>query len=172
MESSSAQNVIDELTQDLQAVKPLASPFKRTCVSAVPALVLLIALMWYIQPFRPGFFAELGGGSRFSLEVLLGYSAALLSIALGYVLAVPGAREERSVTALAVFTASALFIFFAYSLNTPSLPVTMAGKREICIFETFLYGIALAFILFAFHRRSIFLKRKTAAFSGTSKCSR
>ena len=152
------KEIINELVEDLSPVQRLMSPVTRTLVFLVPSLICLTAIMWYLQPFRPGFLEQILNFPRFSLEIFFGYAAAILAIAIGFIMSVPGAKEEKFVRNLIRIGVILFAGVFLYSLSSPSMPITMAGKRGFCIFEVAIFGGVLAILLIAFHRRSVFFK--------------
>lgn len=165
MHSEEPRDLINQLAEELTPVPRLPSPFVRSVSWLLPAFLIVLLVMWYVQPFRPGFVVQLTAVPRFSLEIFFGYATGILAIITGFFMAIPGAKEQKMMKRLTILSLVAWATLFFWSYLSPSLEASMTGKREACVYETALYGLLLAAALVLFHRRSAFSNSGSAAFS-------
>lgn len=164
MNNDDFENDLKELAGTLAPATPLASPSKRTAFWLIPSFLCLVIFMSWLQPFREAFLSELLQFPRFTAEIALGYFAALAAIVYAFLLSVPGAVEERVVRVIFYSCLASLICLFPLNFYTSSIPVSMNGKRDFCVYETLIYGALLSSsLLLLVHRRSIFFHSKTAA---------
>ena len=130
----------------------------------------LIALLWLVSsaafvmaithlfgPLRPNALAQLATEPRFLLETLLGVAAISYTAVVAFRSAVPGAAGKRSML-LAVSLIALWLANYAIGLAYPALEPSMLGKRDHCVFETFMFAVPPACLAFLLTRRLYPLK--------------
>lgn len=123
-----------------------ASKFRRVRLARDGWLWLLASIAWvvaigaYLDPIRPTSIDQLIGEPRFSLEMMLGALAALVSTRAAFALAVPSAANPR-VIGLALLGVGLWLTALVVTFVTPSLEPSMFGKREACEWEAYLLSV-------------------------------
>lgn len=134
------EELIAELAQDLEPVVPVSGVGLRSLLwLAMSTLFAVLAIHWY-GPVRPGATQQLLDYPRFLLEI--GFGAATIGVfaVAAFRAAIPGLSGTRLAwvggTMLTLWLVS-----YVAGIASPALEPSMLGKREHCVFETFLYGM-------------------------------
>jgi hypothetical protein len=90
-------------------------------------------------PVRPGALDQLLSGGRFALETLLGLVAITAGSLAAFRSSVPGALSPW-LTRIAIVSLLAWIGCYVFGLYSPALEPSMAGKRDYCVWETFVYA--------------------------------
>ena len=133
-------DLIEQLTRDLSPVarpRPLALVLGAWLLCSVVYVVTLMALL---GPYRPGFADQLVTHPRFAFEMLLGIGALLCFAVAAFNAAVPGRGSKRILIAGWFMAAGWLSHFLAGDIYVVLEP-SMAGKRELCALEAYLYSV-------------------------------
>jgi hypothetical protein len=161
--------LIERLVADLAPVEP---PLASGVVFAAWAVLggsLVVGLALALGPFRPGAFGQLAAAPRFAVECAAGLAAGAAALWAALGLAVPGSGPRRRRVGLALAPALVWGALYGYGLHDPSLPPSMAGKREGCLLEGLAYGLAvLALVLWLLRRHVVLERRWTAALLGVA----
>lgn len=127
---------INELTNDLQPVKPLASPMKRYAIWLIFSLISVGLALLVLRPYRPDFISSLSS-LGFLAETLMAFLPALLCGYVAIQLSHPGVKVTRAHYFVAALPFVLFLGFLAYGyFFEPSLAPSMAGKRPHCFTET------------------------------------
>lgn len=137
---SDPENIIRTLVDDLTPVKRPA--FRRNAMIwwALATLVTGGA-MAVIAPFRSSVFDQLGSSSRFMLEALLGLIVCASVARAAFELGIPDIRSHYRRARLELTLLSVWILLFMIALVAPIFEPSMAGKREYCYLEAFLYSV-------------------------------
>lgn len=138
---SKHQSLIDSLTRDLE-------PSQRTIMSANGAtalwlliyLPLLIAVMWWLAPFRETVVSQLLTTPRFAFETVLGLLSCLLLTYCAIKSSIPGGLA-RGIQWLTLAVTVSWIGHISLGFYFPTLEPSMAGKRDQCYFEAFYYSV-------------------------------
>lgn len=131
---------VDQLASGLQPVSVAPSPGSLAVLwLAASALFVVLATHW-LGPIRAGAGDQLAQEWRFALEMVLGVVAAVALAAAAFRAASPG-RLGRGLLAFALVTSGLWVAGFGWGLMDPALEPSMAGKRDHCLYETFLIGL-------------------------------
>jgi hypothetical protein len=161
---STRDELIDALGAELAPVRP-----RNSDIGAMLWLLLatasVLGLVYFTGPFRPGFMGQLLAHPRFAIETGAGVVAIVLVALAAGRCSVPGALTPRLAT-VALASAATWVSFYIYGLFDPALEPSMVGKRDHCVFETFLYGAPAAFAAWLLIRQQFTLRPLGAAFLG------
>jgi hypothetical protein len=104
-------------------------------------IISALGLTWVFGAFRPGVVAQLGAHPRFLVEILLGLAAAaaLAHGAFRTALPAPGSAIAPLLPAAGLLLAWVALHLYGYL--DPALAPSMAGKREHCEWQAFLFGL-------------------------------
>ena len=132
--------LISQLASELEPVKPVKDTSARSLVwLGLSTVFALLAIHWY-GPIRPGALQQLLTHPRFMLEILFGGATIAVLALAGFRSAIPAASAPRlafvGLVMLALWLAS-----YLVGIVSPAVEPSMLGKREHCVFETFLYGL-------------------------------
>ena len=137
---STHDKLISSLSRDLQPVRSVAG------IDRVAALWLMIGIAWVVAvihamgPIRPGAFTQLLSTPQFFIETLVGLVAIVAAVFAAFRSAVPGGLKQP-VGILALLLVTTWIAFYVVGLVAPALEPSMLGKRDHCVWETFLYGV-------------------------------
>lgn len=149
---SSRQDLINSLSHELEQAKPQPS------IDLIAGLWLLFSSAYVVVithtlgPIRANALMQLITEPRFALEMACGLVAVLLTTLIAFRAAVPGALTPRF-TIVGVSILVIWLVAYAVGLFSPSLEPSMLGKREHCLYETFLYALAPIAAAFFLTRR-------------------
>jgi hypothetical protein len=132
--------LIRDLAQDLRPAPRLRDPRQLALVWLVGSWIFVVGITRAVAPFRPGFAEQLLASPRFAGETLLGLAAGVLAIALVFALGVPGSGSARRRIAWGLGGLALWSLAYVYGLADPALSPSMAGKRDLCVFEVLVYG--------------------------------
>jgi hypothetical protein len=134
------QQLIDQLSHDLQAVRPAPGVERLALLWLCLSAVYVVAVTHLLGPIRPAALTQLLDSPRFLLETLSGVVAIALVGLAGFRAAVPG-RLSRRFARAGVWLMLLWLGAYVAGLYSPALEPSMLGKRPHCVFETLLYGV-------------------------------
>lgn len=138
-------DLICELATDLEPVRPVKGITARSLFWLLAtATFALLAIHWY-GPIRPGAMQQLQNHPRFLLEIVFGGATIIMLSLAGFRAAIPGAYSSRLAT-IAQAMLVLWLVGYAVGVLSPALEPSMLGKRDHCVFETFLYGLPPALL--------------------------
>ena len=138
-------DLINELANDLEPVQPVKGITARSLSwLAGSTIFALLAIHWY-GPIRPGAVQQLLDHPRFLLEIVFGGATVIAMALAGFRAAIPGALSPR-LTAIAWAMLAFWLVGYVVGMVSPALEPSMLGKRDHCVFETFLYGLPPALL--------------------------
>lgn len=162
------QDLILRLTTGLQAQKPRLSIWIQAFTWLVISGVITVLLIHMSGPIRSNALSQLFSTPRFALEIASGISAIAALAVTGFLSAVPAAAH-RGLFLLTLLSLTLFLGLNAYALFNPPLAPSTLGKREHCLYETFVYGILpLAFAWHLISRYYPLNPGRTAAMLGLS----
>ena len=144
---------IDTLVADLQPVTKPGRISGPCMLWLLGAIIVSAALMRWYGPFRPHAATQLLNSPQFMIETLVGLLAILSTALAAFRAAIPSPSTPILVPVLPLILCALWLGFYLYGLHSPALPISMAGKREHCIFEVLVYGLPLMLVGFALMRR-------------------
>lgn len=151
----------------LEPVRPVQPPGLAAWMWLLVSWLLVIAVTAATGPFRSGFGEQLLDNPRFALEVALGISVGAAAIFGAFRLAVPSGESPSRALAPALVLAALWVGAHVYGTVHPSLPPSMAGKREFCFYETFAFALVpVGLALFAIRRRYALEPARAALLAG------
>jgi len=154
--------IIEQLSSDLEAVRPLAAPWQGAALWGAAAWAIVLALTLATGPLRAGALSALGEHLRYTFEAFLGLALGAVAIHSALVLGVPGAARPFFRVAAVLALAAAWMGAFVYGLWHPAFPPSMLGKRAHCMVETYLFSLAPLLLGMIALRRRIALERAWA----------
>ena len=137
---SGHEQLIDSLVSDLAPSRPLPRLWLLALAWLLPAAIFVVVITGLLGPLRPNAFSQLAGEPRFLLETLLGVVAIAVAALVAFYSAVPGAINRRWQMA-ALWLIGLWLLNYVVGLAYPALEPSMLGKRDHCVFETFLYAL-------------------------------
>lgn len=146
--TDSREEFIDELTQDLTAVKPV-----NTVVSAVywltAAFFISLIILLIASPLREGALGQLFSSAHFFIESFIGVIAISMLIYSGFEMAIPSDKSYFQRVRWSLLAMLVWISFYVLGLIMPALVPSVMGKREFCYVETFIFALpALAIGLY------------------------
>ena len=136
---TSDDDLILALSRDLRAVAPPVSIERIWLGWLLMSAAFVVGLIHWMGPVRPGALDQLLSGGRFALETLLGLFAITAGSLAAFRSSVPGALSQ-GLTRIAFGALLAWIGFYLFGLYSPALEPSMAGKRDYCVWETFVYA--------------------------------
>ena len=137
---SGHEQLIDSLVSDLTPSRPPPRPWLLALAWLLPAAIFVVAITGLLGPLRPNAFAQLASEPRFLLETLMGVAAIGAAALVAFYSAVPGAINRKWQIA-ALWLMGLWLLNYVVGLVNPALEPSMLGKRDHCVFETFIYAL-------------------------------
>lgn len=159
---------IQELVDDLTPVTPIARVGRVTAQWVVGSSAFVVIAMLALGPLREGCLGELIAHPRFLTETLLMALVPIFASVTALECAVPGGTKARffAGATLALVAGWCAAVTYSY-LVEPSLPLSMAGKREYCFYETLVLSLVpIGLALAAIRRRFALDRLRAAVFAG------
>ncbi|NJN50925.1 MAG: DUF1109 domain-containing protein [Gammaproteobacteria bacterium] len=167
--SADTDALVESLSRGVRAVAPVWSPAAASGTWLILETAFVCALTITIAPLREGWFEQFTTVPMFTLEMLTGTIAMVLFAVASFRSAVPGLDTRLLTLAAMAMTGLWLASFVVGLLTTPALELGMAGKRDHCVWETFLYALPPLCVAAILTRRRLPLHTKrTAALAGLS----
>lgn len=144
---SSKEQFIQNLSAQLQPVKRLASPEKRTLFWSSITLVVITAVLSYLGSYREGA-SSLIGFNQFTFETIASLLSLFVTSYVVFKMNIPGISVSSMEKALAFAPISFFAGFLLYGMYVePSVAPTMVGKRPHCVFEVLALSVPPLFFL-------------------------
>ena len=161
---NSTDELILKLKGELKPVKPLPEPGWRWLLWFALSVGVVFGLMRMIKPFYRSW-SELLAHPMFLLETGLALMSAVSCAYIAYRLSIPGRKVSRLTYALALAPGLGFFamLFFAFS----GMPESMAGKRDMCVFEILFFSwIPIGFMVWQLRKSYPFFFRRISLLVG------
>ncbi|MCX2980715.1 DUF1109 domain-containing protein [Halieaceae bacterium IMCC14734] len=136
---TSDDDLIQALSRNLQAVAPPARIDHIWLGWLVLSAAFVVGVIHLMGPVRDSSLDQLLSGGRFTFETVLGITAFIAGSLAAFRSAVPGGLS-RWLARIAVGLLLAWIGFYLFGLYSPALEPSMAGKRDRCVWETFVYA--------------------------------
>lgn len=145
-------DLIADLSSDLQSVRPAVNIDLIAAGWLLLSALYVIGVTHWFGPVRDNAFAQLASEPRFLMETLCGLLAITVTTLVAFRAAIPGALTAQ------FFALGAVLMLFWLScyvvgLFSPALEPSMLGKREHCVWETFVYALPPVLLAFFITRR-------------------
>ena len=137
---SDHRQLIDSLVGDLEPRRPVQWPWLVAVAWLLPAALFVVAVTGLLGPLRPNAFDQLANHPRFLLETLLGVAAIGAAALVAFYSAIPGGIN-RTWQMAALWMMALWLLNYVVGLVNPALEPSMLGKRDHCVFETFIYAL-------------------------------
>ncbi len=134
-------DLITDLVSDLEPVRNPGKTLVRSLLWLLVAFAASIIFMVLRAPFRPGFSQQLLSVPQFATETILGCIAIIAVGVVAYRSAIPSNQGLWNLFRLPLGITVVWVSFYVYGLSEPALEPSMAGKRDHCYLEVFLYGL-------------------------------
>ena len=163
--------LIKKLTEENKGWRSPLSVSVLTALSLISFATIFTIYIANSGGLRPNLIAQIESSLPFLLEIIGIALLLVLSASIAFGITIPDHPIER-ISKKAIYTFSALAIillgFLFYSLISPALAPSMAGKREFCSEEVIIGGflIQLALITTVFRKRVHFNLLPAAMISG------
>lgn len=146
------EQLIQSLSDDLTAVKPIMSPDWLAVIWLLGSAVFVVLCTALDGPLRPGVFDQLLASPRFLAEMALGLAAIVMLAICAFRAAQPGRLQRRFAIASAVLLVLWLLQYLV-GFWSPALPPSTAGARHTCWLETIGFAVGPMLIAFFLTRR-------------------
>jgi hypothetical protein len=160
--SRDTEHLIASLSTGLKPVKSQLPVDLIALLWLVSSAAFVMAITHFFGPLRPNALTQLATEPRFLLETLLGVAAISYMAIVAFRSAVPGAAGKGSML-LAVSLIALWLANYGIGLAYPALEPSMLGKRDHCVFETFIFAVPPACLAFLLTRRLYPLKPVSSA---------
>ena len=155
--TDNTQELIGKLVSDLRPARRLWPPAVITGIWCAATAAYVVAVSWWLAPFRPGFVTQALHTPLFALEMLAG-AAAFVGLAWLAVLAsIPGRRLRPSAW-LACGAGMLWLVIISSGFWSAVLEPSMAGKRPHCVWEAYVYSVPPAFAMLLVQGRRFALR--------------
>jgi len=118
-------------------------------------LLVIGGVMALVQPFRPGFVAQLVASPRFAFETLLGLVVCAGMARAAFASGIPDVRSQWQRARVALLLLAVWLGLFGFALLAPVLAPSMAGKRPFCHLEVVVYAAPLTIVGLLLMRRML-----------------
>ena len=132
-------DLIQALSRNLQPVAPPMRVDHIWLGWLVLSAAFVVGLIHLMGPVRAGSLDQFLSGGRFAFETSLGLAAVITGSLAAFRSAVPGGLS-RWLARISVGMLLAWIGFYLIGLYSPALEPSMAGKRDHCVWETFVYA--------------------------------
>ena len=153
--------LIHSLKNDLLPVRRPWPPGRVALFWLLASGAYALVLAALLGPFRPGFEAQLLTAPRFALEMLTGLGALVCFLVTALAESIPGAASRWI-----RFAGWALFAGwlgqFVIGFVSPALEPSMLGKRDLCVWEAYLYSVPPLLVLVRLQWRRFVLEPRSA----------
>ena len=138
------EQFINELTMDVTPVTS-ANTRQSTLFWLGGAFTFAAILALLTGPYRTGIGHDLMFSIQFLVESLVGLASVILLIYTAFEFAIPSSRSISRRLLLPLLGVSIWVGFYLLGLVHPALEPSMAGKREFCYYETFVFALPIMF---------------------------
>ncbi|MFW5427274.1 MAG: NrsF family protein [Methylophagaceae bacterium] len=134
------EQFISTLVDDVQAVK--FTKIRQTTLIWLVGTFIFAALVAYLTgPYRSGIGHELLSSPQFLSESLIGVVSVMFLVYTAFDLSIPSSRPIAQRLAWPLILLAIWVSFYLFGLIQPALEPSMAGKREFCYYQTFMYSL-------------------------------
>jgi hypothetical protein len=161
--SGDTDKLIETLSSGLQPVRRPLSANLTALLWLMTSVGFVIGITAWFGPIRANALSQLASEPRFLLETALGAVAIGCTAVMAFYTAIPGAAGRRGVM-IALGLILLWLANYVVGLAYPALEPSMLGKREHCVFETFLFAIPPACLALLLSRRFFPLRPVYSAF--------
>ncbi len=148
-------DLINQLTQDLQPVKVQMLPWQRTLVWFPLLLAAVAGISWMLDDYRPGFLSQLTEHLRFQIEMATALVVSAVALYATFSGFVPGQYISKPVKWLFGIAVTLLIVSLIWSFFDATPPASREGLRPFCELEALAYGIIALIILLFINRKGL-----------------
>ena len=149
---NSREDLIASLSSDLQRVRPTGNINLLAVGWLLLSAFYVVGITHWFGPVRSNALVQLVTEPRFMLESVVGVLAITVTTLIAFRAAIPGVLSARFFTTGVVLMLVWLSCYVV-GLLSPALEPSMLGKREHCIWETFIYALPPMLLAFVLTRR-------------------
>ncbi len=140
--STDREQLINDLTMDMEPVKSV-NVRQSVLMWLGGAFIVVTILALLTGPYRSGFGHDLMFSPQFLVESIVGLISAAILIFSAFELTIPSSQSLVKRLLLPLLSIAVWVGFYLVGLIHPALEPSMAGKREFCYYETFVFALPI-----------------------------
>lgn len=143
--------LIDKLAKENKGWKNQYSPLSLAVLLFLLFSVVIGTLYAYTwSGYRNNIFSQIQV-IPFFCEFIIPFSLSIFMLYLAIAICTPGSFFQRNIVVAKSFLITSVLLLainFSYPLLQESLPISMSGKREYCMYEIFFYGLFFQTVIY------------------------